>query len=184
MVQLEEGGVLSRPKSVQATLDLKVFRLSGTWEPDDIELRAAWALYVELTTRVGAIPLRDGLSREALSSLYSIFGRTREILVQYGPEVARPKRGGQLSFGFLAIGLLNNILRPFLSYWHPDLLDWEARRPEGTSVKNHERNWERDLELRQDLERLSGDVQQFIAILANACDVPLALRLPPGATGS
>jgi hypothetical protein len=39
------------PKSVDVGLDLKIFKISGTWEPNDTERRAAWKLYVELITR-------------------------------------------------------------------------------------------------------------------------------------
>jgi len=171
---------MSAPKSVQATLDLKLFRLAGTWEPDDAELRAAWELYVELVTRVGVVPLHDGLSREALNSLYRLFGRTRDILTSYGPTVAMPKRNGQLSFGYLAIGMLNNVLRPFLAYLHPELSDWEAMRHENVSAKDHERSWGRDLELREDLDRLGGEMRQFVGVLADACSVPAAIQSPGG----
>src|SRR5438876_4543781 len=67
----------------------------------DVERRAAWKLYVELNTRIATQPLRpsEGLLREALSSLYAIFGITRDILKEAGPGVAR----GQESLGFYAM---------------------------------------------------------------------------------
>ena len=39
------------PKTVEVGLDLKNFKISGTWEPNDAERKAAWELYVELITR-------------------------------------------------------------------------------------------------------------------------------------
>lgn len=47
---------------------------------------AAWALYIELKTRITTQALNDdqGLLREALNSLYSLFGSTREILIGLG----------------------------------------------------------------------------------------------------
>jgi hypothetical protein len=170
----------SAPKSVQATFDLKLFRITGTWEPDTAEQQAAWELYVELVTRVGVVQLRDGLTREALTSLYLMFGKTRDILTKYGPAIAMPKRANGITFGYLAIGMLNNVLRPFLSYWHPELSDWEARRPDNVSAKEYERGWERDLELRQHLDRLANELRQFVIVLAEACSVPAAIQLPGG----
>jgi len=62
---------------------------SAEWEADPTERRAAWSLYVELVTRVAVQPLEtdQGLLREALTSLYSLFGTTREILKDAGPDV-------------------------------------------------------------------------------------------------
>jgi hypothetical protein len=49
---------------------------SAEWEADPTERRAAWSLYVELVTRIAVQPLEidEGLLREALTSLYSLFG--------------------------------------------------------------------------------------------------------------
>jgi hypothetical protein len=82
--------------------------VSGTWKPDDSERRAAWEMYVELVTRIAVVKLHpeEGLLREALSSLYSVFGSTRQILREHGPEVAKPKGGGDLSFGYLSVTVL------------------------------------------------------------------------------
>jgi hypothetical protein len=54
----------------------------------------------------------QGLLREALGSLYSLFGTTREILRKYGPTVGKPKGEGRLSFAILAVAVLNTLLRP------------------------------------------------------------------------
>jgi hypothetical protein len=48
---------LRRPKSVPVGLNLHVLLISGTWEPNDDERRAAWELYVELVTRMAVVPL-------------------------------------------------------------------------------------------------------------------------------
>lgn len=91
------------------------------WEPDRAEQTAAWLLYIELATRIAVQPLgRDeGLSREALSSLYALFGTTREVLKSGGPKVGI----SEPSVGWAAIEVLNTGLRPFLSKWHPILRD-------------------------------------------------------------
>src|SRR5512144_445678 len=126
------------PKTVDVRLDLKFFSIGGVWKPTDDERKAAWELYAEVITRVSVVPLRDGIAREALTSLYALFAQSRDILRRYGPELAEPRREGQYSLGFLTVAMLNLALRPVLSYWHPELQIWEARRPESESVKAHE----------------------------------------------
>jgi hypothetical protein len=130
---------LRRPDSVQVGLNLHVLQISGTWEPNEDEGKAAWELYVELVTRIAVVPLggQEGLLREALSSLYSLFATTRDILRRYGPAIAEPKPDGQYSFGVLAVAMLNYGLRPVLARWHPALEDWEASRPDGRSRREH-----------------------------------------------
>ena len=56
----------------------------------NVERTAAWKLYVELNTRIATQPLdeSDGVLREALSSLYAVFGITRETLKEAGPAVS------------------------------------------------------------------------------------------------
>ena len=90
--------------------------------------RGRW--YVELVTRISVVELKphEGLLSEALSSLYTLFDTTREILKRYGPTVAQPKGEAGLSFGYLAVEILNRVLRPVLAYWHPLLLDYESTR--------------------------------------------------------
>ncbi len=109
---------------------------SAEWEADSTQRRAAWALYVELVTRVAVQELANdaGLVREAMNSLYTIFGTTREILREAGPDVGASRE----SVGGLAIAVLNPGLRPFLTKWHPMLQVWEAQRLEKTSPKEHE----------------------------------------------
>jgi hypothetical protein len=82
-------------KQFQVSLGLpfNLGSIAGTWEPDDQERRAAWELYVELITRISVEDLKEqeGFLREALSSLYTLFNTTRDILRRYGPDVATPK---------------------------------------------------------------------------------------------
>ena len=149
-------------------------RLSGEWRPDQAERDAAWELYVELVTRIAVAPLDPGrgVLREALTSLYQLFGVTREILRRYGPAVARAPRHGEYRFGYLAVWMLNAALRPFLSTWHPALQDWEAGRPDGSAVVSHEVGWDRATELRDELEALRRLLVQYAEILAVVCDAP------------
>src|SRR5665811_1685852 len=102
---------------VEVGLNLGVLTIKGGWKPNDAERDAAWELYVELATRSAVVPLRggEGLIREALTSLYSLFDTTRGILREYGPVLARPRPAGEYSFGQLAMLVLNFELRPLAS---------------------------------------------------------------------
>ncbi|MEU9123275.1 hypothetical protein AB0C96_25980 [Streptomyces sp. NPDC048506] len=131
-----------------------VAEISGVWQPEESERQAAWELYVELATRVTVVELgeNEGLLREALSSLYTVFGTTREILRRYGPAVAPRVPPGHVTFGVLAVNVLNLSIRPLLSRWHPLLTAHEATRQDGTDPVTHERNWDRAAELRAEIE--------------------------------
>jgi hypothetical protein len=134
-----------KPQEVRVSLGLPfgLGSISGTWGPDDAERKAAWEMYVELVTRISveALGPEEGLLREALSSLYSLFDSTRDILRRYGPEVATPKRGNELSFGAIAVTILNLGLRPLLARWHPELAQYESTRSADLSPLAHERRW-------------------------------------------
>jgi len=116
----------------------------------NVERRAAWKLYVELNTRITTQPLKpnEGLLREALSSLHSVFAITREILKEAGPGVAQ----GRESIGFYAMEILNQVLRPVLATWHPALAHWEEQRDATVSPVEHEKAWDREKELRKALD--------------------------------
>ena len=128
---------------------------SAEWETDSTQRNAAWALYVELVTRIAVQELADdaGLVREAMNSLYTLFGTTRQILREAGPDVGATHD----SVGGLAIAVLNKGLRPFLSHWHPVLQIWEAQRPIDRSPKDHEVLWTGEKTARQELSALRGN---------------------------
>jgi hypothetical protein len=169
------------PTSVDVRLKLPLLEIAGTWEPNDEERRAAWELYVELITRVSVVPLRadEGLLREALTSLHSLFGTTREILRRHGPQIAEPKRDGQYNFGYLAVSILNYGVRPLLVRWHPELEDWETHRPADRSRREHERLWSEEARLRSALEETRRALKAYADLLATACGVPNLLETLP-----
>lgn len=160
--------------NIKVGLNLGVFKVEGTWDPNVDERRAAWELYVELVTRISIAPLgpEEGLLREALSSLYSLFGSTREILRKYGPSVAKPKRRGNISFGFVAISMLNGVLRPTLAKWHPLLQTYEQTRRESVSLQEHEAAWEHIDNLRQAIEETRLTLIEYANLFALSADVP------------
>ncbi len=152
-------------------LPFGVGEISGDWVPGVGERDAAWEMYVELITRVGVVELAqdEGLLREALASLYSLFGTTREILRRYGPEVAQPTTGSTVSFGHLAVAILNHALRPTLATWHPELEDHESRRPEDVSRFEWERSWASHDDLRRALGEVGTTLRAYAGLLGDIC---------------
>ena len=159
----------ARPKEFSVKLAIPLFgEISGTWEPVDAERQAAWELYVELVTRISVVDLDpgEGLLREALTSLYSFFGTTRDILRRYGPDVAPRRPAGHVTFGALAVTVLNGALRPLLARWHPRLTAYEATRPVGSDPVAHERAWPLADELRTELTAVRITLTQLSRALA------------------
>jgi hypothetical protein len=144
---------------------------SAEWEADSTQRRAAWALYVELVTRIAVQELADdaGLVREAMNSLYTLFGTTRQILREAGPDVGASRE----SVGGLAIAVLNQGLRPFLSKWHPMLQIWEAKCPIDRSPKEHEQLWDEEPKVRQELSALRGELEIYAQALAKVAGVDI-----------
>jgi hypothetical protein len=155
--------------------------ISGTWRPDDAERKAAAELYFELVTRIAVVGLEpgQGILREALSSYYSIFSTTREILRRYGREVAPRDRQDEITFGSLAVAVLNGVLRPLLVKWHAELSVYEAARPADVSVRGHERAWDKEPELRAALGETSTALEELARILAEVAGVADLLSPPP-----
>lgn len=151
----------------KVTLSLP-FGIGGVeMEPDSTERDAAWELYIELVTRVAVQSLnpQEGLVREAMNSLYSLFGSTREILRKAGPKVG----ASHDSVGGIAIAVLNNGLRPFLSKWHPLLQEWEEQKADGVSPQKHERAWDKEMIVRGELDALRADLAKYAEALGAIC---------------
>ena len=109
--------------------------------------RVAWKLFVETLTRVSTQPLgiEDGSLREALASLYSLFGATRELLKNMPPS----KQTSKITVEMLAVKMLNQEIRPFLSKWHVRMKKFEATQPGA-----EESEWLQHEECRKELETL------------------------------
>ncbi len=159
---------------IAVNFKIPTFGIEGTWEPDESEREAAWEMYVELVTRISVAELRsdEGLLREALSSLYSFFDTTRKILREHGPSVAQMGEGNSLSFGYLAVTVLNIVLRPVLAKWHPILLDYENTKEGSVSPSEHERKWDKHEELREVLNGVRIVLIKYANLLAQVADVP------------
>lgn len=163
----------ARLKGGRIAVHLGFLSVEGNWEPDDSEAKASWEMYVELITRISVVGLGDdeGLLREALTSLYSLFATTRKILRDYGPGLAIPKGDSSVCFGFLAVKILNEVLRPFLAKWHPLLLDYENSWSPNVSVLAHEQSWKVGGKFREELKTVQGQLMQYAGVLADVCGV-------------
>ncbi|MFJ2906318.1 MULTISPECIES: hypothetical protein [unclassified Streptomyces] len=169
------------PSQVTAKLTIPfVGEVAGLWEPADAERTAAWELYFQLASRVAVVPLErdEGVLREALTSLYSLYDVTRGILHKHGPAVAPPVPPGRLTFGVLAMVTLNRVLRPLLTVWHPRLAAYEALRPEGTDPVSYERAWSEADELRRQLDATRQALRSLARTLQQVAEVGDLIDLP------
>lgn len=76
---------------------------------------AAWAMFVELDTRIATQPLTNGSDVSALTSLSLLFSKFRTISRKYGAD--------SRNFYETTYPILNDDLRPFTSKWHTKLSD-------------------------------------------------------------
>jgi hypothetical protein len=140
---------------------------SATFVPEESEVRAAWSLYIEISTRVPVQPIDPeyGSIREALNSIYALFGETRRILSQSGPSIAH---GGN-SLAPLAIGFLNKGLRPFLTKWHYELQLHESKFVASKSRVEYEKEWPKLDEFRKAYKELQHNLEQYQTELKKLC---------------
>lgn len=147
----------------RVTINIPILGISAQWKSNPTQRRAAWSLYIELVTRIAvqSLEVDQGLLREALNSLYTLFGTTREILKEAGPDVG----ASDTSVGGIAIAVLNRCLRPFLSKWHPLLQVWEIQRPVHMSPKEYEETWPEVTQLQDELRMLREGLSQYAKAL-------------------
>jgi hypothetical protein len=164
-------------RGVAETLTVKIRlpfgrgEIGGRWTPDAREREAAWDMYVELVTGTSLAELpRNASLKEAVASLNGLAVTIRRMLRRHGPAIARPKND-ELTFAWIAVAMLNRVLRPFLTRWQPLLTDWERRRPEGVAALEHEAQWDQREELRRDVNEVRGVLAAFADMLADAAGV-------------
>ncbi len=161
-------------KDIKVDLKLGIFNIQGTWSADASEQKAAWELYVELITRIAVVKLKpnEGMLREALNSLQSLFPTTREILRKHGFKIASAKKKNGISLGFIAVAILNKIIRPLLAKWHPLLHDYEHQRKKRISALKHEQKWKRQKELRNEINKARKILVKYANILEQVIKIP------------
>ena len=134
-----------------SSLKINAKFLEMEFKPGDKDRDAAWALYVELLTRITTQTLKDeeGNEESALESVYSIFPITRNILKEYGRECVQ--------FTKIAIVVLNQVVRPFTAKWHKSKVD-------GTFTTRFN-------EFRSDLKELQPKLRCYASMLSEIADV-------------
>lgn len=117
--------------------------------PSAGDQEAAWELYIELITRVTTQQMCSDVGDEetALTSVYSLFGVTREILKRKGRDAQ--------NFSKIAIIVLNQIIRPFTAKWHKK------------KISGAFSNKDESLEFRDELLALQTKLRGYTKMLAD-----------------
>lgn len=133
------------------SLKVKTSFLEMDFSPNDLDKNAAWELYVDLITRVvtQGLTVNFGDEKAALNSIYNIFELTRDNLKRNGRHCQE--------FTKISILMLNQVIRPFTSKWHPIFLK--------------ELSVEQKNEFRFELEVLSVAITSYSKMLADMADV-------------
>lgn len=134
-------------------LKVKTPILDAEFESNDAIRQAAWALYVEMLTRIAVQPLGEdeGDEKAALASLHSLFETTRQALKEAGP--------GSVRFAAVAIPFLNQVLRPLTAKWHPRLIAGVLDTPAGKT------------EFREDLKLIRKLINGYLGLVGEVAGV-------------
>jgi len=135
------------------SLKINLEFLEAEFSPSTEDQEAAWELYVELLTRVSTQALPDGVGDEAtaLTSVFNLFGLTRDILRNKGRKASE--------FTKIAIVVLNQKVRPFTAKWHK------------LSLEGAFKDAERCAEFRRELGTLQEVLRHYTRALAGLADV-------------
>ena len=135
------------------SLKIKAPFLEMDWAPQESDKNAAWEMYIELLTRITTQSLleSDGDEQTALSSVYSLFPITREVIRREGRDCQ--------AFTKIAIIVLNQIIRPFTAKWHKLSLNKCFENP----VKC--------VKFREELKELQILLKKYSKMLANMAEV-------------
>jgi hypothetical protein len=117
---------------------------------------AAWAMYVQMLTRITTQPLpnKHGDEQTALTSVYSLFETTRNILEKYGRESPE--------FSKLAVIILNQKVRPVTAKWHVPSIEGAFEDAEKCA------EFRKDL---ADLQKILCGYMEALAALAGVEDI-------------
>lgn len=132
--------------------------------------RVAWALFVEIVTRIATWPMSDdaGDDGAALKSLHDLFQTTRKAITEMEPTRILPSRNKMFgdTVETYALSMLNIDIRPFLSKWHPL---WDAWKSENGEA--HCRSWEQHTAFRAELRDLQTKMQERAKGLGEIAEV-------------
>lgn len=127
------------------------------WAPTDEDCHAAGILYNELRSRITTQHLRyrDGNEIAALTSVYTLFPKTRELVEKSGVEATH--------FADVTNLVLNEKIRPFTSYWHGQKTSGELDRQDNRRLFRMELR-----KIREPLEELAR-ILKAIATNSGRC---------------
>ena len=127
--------------------------LQMEWTPKAADKNAAWALYIELLTRITTqpLPIEYGDEKTALDSVYSLFETTREVIREHGPAC--------INFTKIAIVVLNQVVRPFTAKWHRKSLAGDFEDETERAV------------FREELAALQEELRKYSRMLADIAEV-------------
>lgn len=136
--------------------------------------QVAWRLFVELATRVSTQQLPPGGARirSALTSLHSLLAFIRDLLKENPPS---RRTGAEPTVEQLAIVMLNNELRPFLTHWHHSLVEWQKQNP-----TLDEEQWPLNEQCRAELLRVQGNLREYVLTFGELAAVPNAQEIISG----
>ena len=135
------------------SLKINVKFLEMEWSPQTADKDAAWEMYIELLTRITTQPLpgEHGDEQAALSSVYSLFPTTREIIRRHGRDCNE--------FTKIAVVVLNQVVRPFTAKWH------------GYSLANAFEDKVQCAQFRTELDDLRNSLKRYSHMLADMAGV-------------
>ena len=127
--------------------------LQMEWAPKAADKDAAWALYIELLTRITTQPLpsEHGDEKTALDSVYSLFAITRAVIKEHGRDC--------INFTKVAIVVLNQVVRPFTAKWHRKCLESAFEQDSERTV------------FREELASLQVELRKYSRMLADIAEV-------------
>ena len=135
------------------SLKINASFLQMEWTAQAADKNAAWALYIELLTRITTqpLPVEHGDEKTALDSVYSLFAITREVIRENGPAC--------INFTKIAIVVLNQVIRPFTAKWHRKSLAGDFERESERAA------------FRNELASLQEELRKYSRMLAGTAGV-------------
>lgn len=130
--------------------------------PNRDDLKVAYQLWVELSTRKVGLPIDydDDVIVEVYESWYQFFGITRELIKDIPPSKLRNGESIQALIQ-LSIDVLNEGLRPHLTRWQARFRRWyenELAKPENLLIEPQDlqKRFPRYAELTEDMELVNA----------------------------
>ena len=125
-----------------------IYYFNSHYKEDDLytkeDKEACWDLFVEMDTRIITQPLTDGVDSAALNSFHALFGTHREISKKHGLRCQK--------YYEITNPIINDIVRPFASKWHPILKKEDEEKRENKTP---------NLEFRKELEEIQIKMNVF-----------------------